>query len=126
MKEWENLPRALEQSVNQGRESYRKTLKILSRTLVPLLEYFGDQTKEVEYAEAALKLADIFKEEKEIPLLSTAELIILQKTVKAMPASPLLEIRFPADDGFLSREELRRQMTEWLDELPSEPVLVKI
>jgi Family of unknown function (DUF6079) len=126
MKEWENLPRILAETVNQGRESYRKTLRILSRTLVPLLEYFGDQTKEVEYAEAALKLADIFKENKEIPLLSTAELIILEKTVKAMPASPLLEIQFPPENGFLSREELRRQMTEWLDELPSEPVLVKI
>jgi hypothetical protein len=126
MKEWENLPRALAETVNQGRESYRKTLKILSQTLVPLLEYFGDQTKEVEYAEAALKLADIFKEDTEIPLLSTAELIILEKTVKAMPASPLLQIEFPPENGFLSREELRRQMTEWLDELPSEPVLVKI
>lgn len=126
MKEWENLPRVLAEIVNQGRESYRKTLKILSQTLVPLLEYFGDQTKEVEYAEAALKLADIFKEDREIPLLSTAELIILGKTVKAMPASPLLQIELPTENGFLSREELRRQMTEWLDELPSEPVLVKI
>ncbi|HEX9961966.1 MAG TPA: DUF6079 family protein [Pyrinomonadaceae bacterium] len=126
MKEWENLPRILAETVNQGRRSYRKTLKILSQTLVPLLEYFGDQTKEVEYAEAALKLADIFKEDGEIPLLSTAELIILEKTVKAMPASPLLQIGFPPENGFLSREDLRRQMTEWLDELPSEPVLVKI
>jgi len=126
MREWETLPKALADTVNQGRESYRKTLKILSQTLVPLLEYFGDQTKEVEYAEAALKLAEIFKEEKEIPLLSTAELIMLEKTIQAMPASPLLQIQFPPENGFLSREELRRQMTEWLDELPSEPVLVKI
>lgn len=126
MKEWENLPKSLTETVNQGRESYRKTLKILSQTLVPLLEYFGDQTKEVEYAEAALKLADIFKEDREIPLLSTAELIMLEKTVKAMPASPLLQIELPQEDGFMSREELRRQMTEWLDKLPSEPVLVKI
>jgi hypothetical protein len=127
MKEWENLPRALAETVSRGRESYRKTLKILSPTLVPLLEYFGDQTREVEYAEAALKLADIFRENSEIPLLSTAELIMLEKTVEAMPASPLLQIELPPQpDGFRSREELRRQMTEWLDELPSEPVLVKI
>jgi hypothetical protein len=125
MKEWENLPRDLTLTVRDGRDSYRKTLKILSQTLVPLLEYFGEQTKEVEYAEAALKLADVFRENREIPLLSTAELIMLEKTVKAMPASPLLQIALPREDGFVSREELRRQLTEWLDELPSEPALLK-
>ncbi|HLM01777.1 MAG TPA: DUF6079 family protein, partial [Pyrinomonadaceae bacterium] len=126
MKEWENLPRALSEVVRQGRSSYRQTLKILSRTLIPLLEYFGDQTKEVEYAEAALKLADMFRENREIPLLATAELIMLEKTVQAMPASPMLEIDLPSESGFISREQLRSRLIEWLDELPSEPVLLKL
>lgn len=126
MREWENLPKALTETLSRGRASYRKTLRILGQTLVPLLEYFGEQTTEVEYAEAALKLAEVLNKDAEIPLLSTAELIILEKAVQALPASPMLQIQLPSESGFLSREELRDQLTEWLDELPSEPVLVKI
>ena len=34
-------------------------------------------------------------------------------------------INYPFEKGFLSREDLRFQMTEWIDELPGEPCLLK-
>ena len=45
---------------------------------------------------------------------------------RPLPASPLLQVAVPSDKGFLSREELRQQVGEWLDELPREPGLLKI
>lgn len=126
MKNWENLPRDLTEVVARGRRSYRKTLLILRETLMPLLQYLSEHTKEEEYAEAAANLFAIFKAGGEIPLLSNAELIILEKAVKAMPASPMLRVEAPDESGYLNREELREKFSEWLDELPSEPVLVKV
>jgi hypothetical protein len=126
MKEWENLPRDLTETVERGRQSYRKTLLILRETLVPLLVYLSEHTKQAEYAQAAANLVQIFERGGEIPLLSNAELIILEKAVKAMPASPMLNVEIPLESGYLNREEWREKFSEWLDELPSEPVLVKI
>ena len=125
MKEWEQMPRQLADIIYRGRQSYRKTLMILRETLIPLLKYLAEHTKEEEYA-AAAKLLQIFQSGAQIPLLSNAELIILEKAVKAMPASPMLSVGLPEETGYLSRTELREIFSEWLDELPSEPVLVKI
>lgn len=124
--EWENLPQKLAEVVKQGRISYRKTLSILGLTLSPILEDIQKTEKNDEFAAAAAKLAELVGDDREIPLLDNTELVILRKAVQAISATPFLQVAIPAENGFLSREELRYRLTEWLNELPSEPVLLKV
>ena len=77
------------------------------------------------FLEAAVHLIDVFKENREIPLLTNHELVILQKIFDSLPTSPLVSVSPPAEESYLSGEELRFQVNDWLDNLPSEPVLMK-
>ncbi len=125
--EWENLPAALEEIIRRGRKSYLKILRLLGQTLFPLIERFSKQHNEKEFTEAALHLTEILKSSGEqMPPLTNNELIVLKKAFELLPAAPLLNLNLAVSDDFVSGEDLREKITEWLDELPSEPVLVKI
>jgi hypothetical protein len=124
--EWERLPKLLEECVAAGRDRYRKTLAILGETLLPVFQQFAQTETSPEFVEAARRLAEIIGDAGQMPLLKNAELVILKKALQAMPSSPLLQISVPSESGFLTREELRLQLSQWLDELPNEPILLKI
>lgn len=126
IKDWEQLPERLVEIVEQGRESYRKTLKFLAHTFVPLLKNFAQSEKEGEYRQAAFVLIDILENQTEIPLLNNAELIVLKKVFHAIPSAPLVQISLPENAGFVSREQLRKQLTQWIDDLPNDPCLLKL
>lgn len=126
MSEWEKLPQRLQKTVEAGRKSYRKTIALLSGTLIPLLRNHATNERLNEYAEAAANLANYLESGAELGLLNNAELIILGKVFQSLPSAPLLQVALPADVGFVSREELRTRLTEWLDKLPDEPCLLKI
>lgn len=123
--EWEIMPQKLAFIVEMGRISYRKTIAILGMTLAPILESMSE-TETEEFARAAAKLAEVLNSEKDIPLLNNAELMILRNAVQAISTTPFLQVSIPSENGFLSREELRYRLTEWINELPSEPVLLKV
>jgi hypothetical protein len=123
--EWENLPSALEEIITRGRRSYRKILQMLSQTIVVSIENFAAEHNDEEFLKAAENLIEIFKDDREIPLLTNHELIILQRIFESLPTSPLVSVKPPAEESFLSGEELRFQVNDWLDNLPSEPVLLK-
>lgn len=123
--EWENLPSALEEIITRGRRSYRKILQMLSQTIVASIENFAHENTDEEFLNAAINLIEIFKDDREIPLLTNHELIILQRIFESLPTSPLVSVKPPAEESFLSGEELRFQVNDWLDNLPSEPVLLK-
>ncbi|MCY7348977.1 MAG: hypothetical protein LH614_22535 [Pyrinomonadaceae bacterium] len=123
--EWENLPFALEEIITRGRRSYRKILQMLNQTIVSAVEHFTDQNSEEEFLDASVRLIEIFTQGAEIPLLTNHELVILQKIFESLPTSPLISVSPPTEDSFLSGEELRYQVNDWLDNLPSEPVLLK-
>lgn len=124
--EWERLPQKLAETVARGRAAYRKTLSILRMTLSPILENIQPQEKDRELAEAAAKLAEALVNDREIALLGNPELVILRRAVQAISDSPYLQVAMPTETGFLSREDLRYRLVEWLDELPNDPVLLKI
>ena len=126
IEEWESLPRKLAETVAASRAGYRKTLSILGTKLTPILESLQQKIPDVELMEAARKLAGIFKNNREIPLLDNTELDVLRKAVEIISESPYLQTAFPTESGFLSRDELQYRLTEWLDELPGDPVLLKI
>lgn len=124
--EWEHLPEHLRQIVEKGRTDYRKTLALLGSVLAPLLTNFADNERSEEYANAAVNLVKVLASEDLERALTNAELIVLGKVFQSIPTIPLLQVKFPMDEGFSSREELRLKLTEWLDKLPDEPCLLKI
>lgn len=124
--EFENLPATLEAVVLRGRKSYWKILRLLSQTLVPAIENFMNENPEEEFLNAAINLIEIFKDEKEAAVLGNDELVILQRVFETLTTSPLVTINFATEGSFLSGEELRFQVNDWMDDLPSEPVLLKI
>ena len=124
--EWEKLPIKLTRIIAEGRQSYRQTIAILRDTMIPVLERFIQSENDQEYISAAQSLKQNFEDQSELQLLSNAELIVLGKIIQGMSVSPLLRVEMPSDSGFQSREELRNQLTIWLNELPSEPCLLKI
>jgi hypothetical protein len=126
IREWEKLPQTLQQTVEKGRRSYRKILLTLKDTLVQIISHFGKRPMDEEYKTAARRLIDVFKQGDEIPLLDNAELVILQKAFENLPTSILLKTNFPSTDDFVSRSDLKEQVTQWLEELPNEPVLMKV
>ena len=123
---WESLPAALEETVARGRANYRGVLWKLKDTLVSLFEHFIEQEHDAEFTTTARHLIGIFKSNEPIPLLNNNDLVALQKVFDDLPTAPLLQIKLPGDESFLSREELRVQLNDWLEDLPNEPVLLKI
>ena len=126
MWEVENLPATLEAIITRGRKSYWKILRMLNQTIVASVEHFAEENTDEEFLNAAIHLIEIFKDGKDTPVLTNDELVILQKVFENLPTSPLVAINFATEDSFLSGEELRFQVTDWMDDLPSEPVLLKI
>lgn len=126
IREWEKLPQTLKQTIEKGRESYRRILLTLKDTLEQIISHFSSRPMDEEYKAAVTHLTDVFKKGKDIPLLGNAELVILQKAFENLPTSILLNTSFPATNDFVSRRDLKEQVTKWLDELPNEPVLMKI
>ena len=124
--EWEKLPQTLKETIEKGRQSYRKILLTLKDTLAQIISHLGTRPMDEEYKSAVQHLTEVFKKETEIPLLNNAELVILQKAFENLPTSILLQTSFPATTDFVSRHDLKEQVTRWLDELPNEPVLMKV
>ena len=126
IREWEKLPQTLKETVEKGRAGYRKILLTLKDTLVQIIARMGNQPMDEEFKAAVRHLTDIFKQGTEIPLLNNAELVILQKSFENLPTSILLKTSFPATGDYVSRTDLKEQINQWLDELPNEPVLMKL
>ena len=126
IKEWENLPQSLWQTVNRGRFSYRRNLLMLKETIVPLVEQMSVQSNDEDFSKSAATLLSNLQSDINFPVLTNNELIILQKILKDLPTTPILNLKMPVPADYLSRDKLRENLTKWIDELPDEPVLIKI
>ena len=126
IREWEYLPQTLSEIIRQGRITYRKVLKILSKTLIPSVRQFAENRNSEEVSAAAAGISELLEANGEIRLLSNTELIIVQKVFENMLQSPRFETSFPIENNYVSREEIRAKINHWLDELPNEPALLKI
>ncbi|MGI8669250.1 MAG: DUF6079 family protein [Aridibacter sp.] len=124
--EWENLPKTLFSIIDAGRKSYRRTLIMLSDILIQSIESDKENRQNKEFAEASDELINLFSRKTEIKLFSMNQLIILNKVLENMPSSPYLEINMPNMEGLQSSNELRAKLNLWLEELPKEPVLLKV
>lgn len=124
--EWENLPKKLWETLNRGRISYRKSLLMLRETLLPLIEQFAAKNNDEAINETVSQLKQTLSETKELKVLTNGELMILQKIFSILPSSPMLNLKIPTGTDFISREDLRKKLNLWLDDLPDEPVLVRV
>ncbi len=126
IREWERLPQSLTEIVRQGRKTYRKVLKMLSKTLTPAVRQLAVRGTDEEISGAVSNLVEVLEVNAEIPLLSNIELLILQKVFENMLAAPRFEVDFPIENNYVSREEIRTKINVWLDEMPGEPALLKV
>ncbi len=126
IREWEKLPQSLRETIEEGRRSCRRVLQMLSETLIPLIEDSVGKNEPEEISDAAERLTEVLRDGAEIPLLVNSELIILQKALENLPVPSHYEPELPIENNYLEREELRTRLNSWLDEMPSEPVLLKV
>jgi hypothetical protein len=126
IREWENLPNKMLEIISNGLASYRKILLNLSATITQIVSHFANKKIDDEYSKASLHLVKIFREARNMPPLNNAELIILQKAFENLPTSLFYTSSVPKTADFISRREIKEQINLWLNELPEEPVLVKI
>ncbi|HQU84368.1 MAG TPA: hypothetical protein PKY59_14625 [Pyrinomonadaceae bacterium] len=125
--EWEKLPKKLWETLNQGRISFRKCLLMLRETILPLIDQLAVKNgSDAEFMAAVESLKNILSETRELKVISNNELMILQKIFSNLPTSPMLNLKLPPTGDFQSREDLRKKVNQWLDDLPDDPVLVKI
>lgn len=123
---WQQIPDLLSDTIKIGRTSYRQTLRILAQSLMPLLSNFAAREPNPEFAESARKLAAILNQNVEIPFMENTDLQVLQKIIASLPNSIILQTKTPEISGFLTREELRENFSQWFDTMPSDPILLKI
>ncbi len=124
--EWENLPKNLNSLIDSARKSYRRTLMMLSDVLIESIESYGKKQPNREFAEASGKLINMFSQRSEIETFTMEQLIILNNVLENIPSSPLIEINMPKLDELQNSTELREKLDLWLNELPKEPVLLKV
>jgi hypothetical protein len=126
IREWEKLPQILSETIDDGRKCYRNILQILSATLIPLIKKSVGKNEPGEFSDAVSYLTGALEKDSEIPLLTNTELIILQKAFESLPVPSHFEPDFPIENNYLEREELRAKFNDWIDEMPCEPVLLKV
>lgn len=126
IKEWENLPQNLWQTINRGRFSYRRNLLMLKETILPLVERLSAQTKDEDFSASATTLSKNLQSGINFPVLTNTELVILQKIFADLPTAPLLHLKMPVPSEYSNAGKLRENFNDWVDDLPKEPVLLKI
>jgi hypothetical protein len=124
--ELEKLPQKLWQTINRGRFAYRRNLLMLKDFIVPLVEKYSTETNDVRFVNAALSLKQNLQSDINFPVLTIDELLILRKIFSELPANPVVNLSFPLPEDYTSREKLETSFNEWINDLPDEPVLLKI
>ncbi|NNE66877.1 MAG: hypothetical protein HKN33_09945 [Pyrinomonadaceae bacterium] len=123
---WEKLPEKLEELVDRARDSYRRTLKLIAPDLIRRLESFVKEESEKQFTKAAAELLKAIDTDSLPALLTTDQLTILQKILNNGRPTQMAAGSIPEQGGIQSAEVLREALGEWLDDLPAEPVLIKI
>ncbi len=125
MGELAKLSHSLLQTITIARRSYRKTLFMINDFISTLVSEVLENDKDQVLKKEAEQLIRNLKDEKSEAFTST-QLSILYSAMYLLPSSTSIEISFPSDSGLFTSEELRSRINVWLDDLPNEPILLKI
>jgi hypothetical protein len=126
MDEWENLPQILQDTVNEGRNAYRRTVQMLAEPLAKILQDMAGKEKDPDLLKSIKWLGEVVSKNQALPLLGNTEIRLLAEALRALPASIVLKAAPPAEPGAINREELKIKLNDWLDGLPNEPVLLNL
>jgi hypothetical protein len=126
MDEWEDLPQILQDTVNEGRNSYRRTIQMLKEPLVKILQDMAKKEKDADILKSINWLGEVVSKNQALPLLGNTEIRILAEALQELPASIILKIKTPDEPAAVNREELKIRLNDWLDSLPNEPVLLNL
>jgi dTDP-4-dehydrorhamnose reductase len=66
IREWEKLPAALEEIIGRGRKSFRESLLVLSRELIPRVANLSAQYKDEEFSQATRRLTEVLRNDFEV------------------------------------------------------------
>lgn len=126
MREWEDLPQTLKNTINEGRNSYRRTIHLLREPLAKILREKSLKEKDANIVKSITWLCDVLSNNQQLPLLGNTEIRVLAEALNEMPASTILEVKMPPETGPVDREELKNKLQDWVDGLPNEPVLLNL
>jgi hypothetical protein len=126
MDEWENLPDKLMMVVEDGRASFRRTLVMLKANVIRWLEQFLKDETDRSLIESGAALLEKFETNSEIKSFTANQLIILHKLLNTLSPSKLVKTEVPAHLGVTGAEQLRVDLNEWINDLPAEPILLKV
>ncbi len=126
MEEWGKLPQILQDTIGEGRNSYRRTIQMLREPLGKILQSMAKKEKDPDILKSIAWLGEVLAKNQPLPLLGNTEIRILGDALQELPASIVLKIKPPEEDGAVDREELKIKLNDWLDGLPNEPVLLNL
>jgi hypothetical protein len=126
MQDWEDLPNSLVTTIENGRTSYRRTLGILNKPLIQLLQNYIHGEEDQVFINSSQELIEIFGNNKEVNLFSTNQLTVLHNVLTTMVSTPTVNINYPQYNSFVNSEDLRENLNAWIDELPTEPVYLEL
>ncbi len=125
--ELESLPQDLETLVTHALGVYRRTLKMLSGHLAIGLDALARKETDTETARRARSLSNAFAQQSVPENLARPDVQLIERALQRMAAPPPVRVASPVSDhALLTRGELRARLTQWLDELPEEPVLIEV
>jgi hypothetical protein len=119
---WENLPAKIEHVIEKGIDNYFQTLALLEGNLCAKLEQLSGDVDQDSVASLTKKIktkvySDGFTNE---------ELKVLLGLLNSLDPSMAIEADVCPESGIFSREELRSAMTNAVNILPGEPLLLKV
>ncbi|MBC7931052.1 MAG: hypothetical protein H7Z38_10875, partial [Rubrivivax sp.] len=125
--ELEELPQELEALMERGLAVYRRTLLMLGANIAISLDALARRADDEEEARRARMLSSAFAQNHVPEKLARGDVRLIERALHRMPAPPPVKVVAPnGDAGLLTREELRARFTQWLDELPEQPVLIEV
>lgn len=119
------LPETMQAVVEAGRSGFRDVLAMLRDVISETVESLARNSWDDNFKASAASLISHLNAEGEIPLLGSGEISVLGKAIENMPASPVVSVGLPKTE-FVSRRQLRSQVSAWLDNLPDQPVLLRV
>ncbi|MCB1025849.1 MAG: hypothetical protein KDB79_15750, partial [Acidobacteria bacterium] len=125
MSELAKLSHSLLQTISVGRKSYRKTLFMICDFISALVGEVVENDKDQVLKKEAEAMIQNFRDQNSEALTST-QLSILYSAMYLLPNSTSISISFPSEGGLYTSEELRSRVNVWLDDLPNEPILLKM
>lgn len=124
-RDFERLPENVHAVVEAGRASYREVLAMLRDVICETVENLARNSWDDNFKSSAVSLITHLNTEGGIPLLGSDEISVLKKAVENIPVTPMLNVDLPRTD-FVSRSQLRSHVSAWLDNLPEQPVLLRV